>query len=77
MLEAAFSVRSLWLLPIYTLVGAAFSVVWFPGITKRTGPRPAGYVNAGMSLVAFVHAVVALVDGWGKPALDFRCLGSR
>ncbi|NJM46602.1 MAG: NAD(P)H-quinone oxidoreductase subunit F [Alkalinema sp. RU_4_3] len=71
MLEAAFSVRSLWLLPIYTLVGAAFSVVWFPGITKRTGPRPAGYVNAGMSLVAFVHAVVALVDGWGKPALDF------
>jgi NAD(P)H-quinone oxidoreductase subunit 5 len=71
MLDAAFSVRSIWLLPLYTLIGAAFSVVWFPGITKRTGPRPAGYVNAGMSLVAFVHAVVALCQGWGKPALDF------
>jgi NAD(P)H-quinone oxidoreductase subunit 5 len=71
MLDAAFSVRSLWLLPLYTLIGAAFSVVWFPGITKRTGPRPAGYINAGMSLVAFVHAVVALCQGWGRPALDF------
>ncbi len=71
MLDAAFSVRSLWLLPLYTLVGAALSVVWFPGITRRTGPRPAGYINAGMSLVAFVHAVVALCQGWGKPALDF------
>jgi NAD(P)H-quinone oxidoreductase subunit 5 len=71
MLDAAFSVRSIWLLPLYTLVGAAFSVVWFPGITKRTGPRPAGYINAGMSLVAFVHAVVALCQGWGRPALDF------
>jgi NAD(P)H-quinone oxidoreductase subunit 5 len=71
MLDVAVSVRSIWLLPLYTLIGAAFSVVWFPGITKRTGPRPAGYINAGMSLVAFVHAVVALCQGWGKPALDF------
>jgi NAD(P)H-quinone oxidoreductase subunit 5 len=71
MLDAAFSVRSLWLLPLYTLVGAALSVVWFPGITRRTGPRPAGYINAGMSLVAFIHAVVALGQSWGKPALDF------
>jgi NAD(P)H-quinone oxidoreductase subunit 5 len=71
MLDVAVSVRSIWLLPLYTLIGAAFSVVWFPGITKRTGPRPAGYINAGMSLVAFVHAVVALCQGWGRPALDF------
>jgi NAD(P)H-quinone oxidoreductase subunit 5 len=71
MLDVAVSVRSIWLLPLYTLVGAAFSVVWFPGITRRTGPRPAGYINAGMSLLAFVHAVAALCQGWGKPALDF------
>jgi NAD(P)H-quinone oxidoreductase subunit 5 len=71
MLDIALSVQSVWLLPLYTLVGAALSVVWFPGITKRTGPRPAGYINAGMSLLAFFHAVVALCDSWGKPPLEF------
>ena len=64
-------IQSIWLLPIYTLMGAAFSVIWFPGITRRTGPRPAGYVNALMSLVAFVHASLALFYAWDNPAVDF------
>jgi NAD(P)H-quinone oxidoreductase subunit 5 len=64
-------IQSIWLLPIYTLIGAALSVIWFPGITRRTGPRPAGYVNALMSLLAFVHASVALFYAWDNPAIDF------
>ena len=64
-------IQSIWLLPIYTLMGAAFSVIWFPGITRRTGPRPAGYVNALMSLIAFVHASLALFYAWDNPAVDF------
>ncbi len=64
-------IQSIWLLPIYTLMGAAFSVIWFPGITRRTGPRPAGYVNALMSLIAFAHASVALFYAWDNPAVDF------
>ncbi len=64
-------IQSIWLLPIYTLVGAAFSVIWFPGITRRTGPRPAGYVNALMSLLAFAHASVALFYAWDNPAVNF------
>jgi NAD(P)H-quinone oxidoreductase subunit 5 len=64
-------IQSIWLLPIYTLIGAALSVIWFPGITRRTGPRPAGYVNALMSLLAFVHAFVALFYAWDNPAVDF------
>jgi NAD(P)H-quinone oxidoreductase subunit 5 len=63
-------VESMWLLPIYTLVGAALSIIWFPGITRRTGPRPAGYINAFMSLTAFVHATIALFQSWGQPSLD-------
>lgn len=63
-------VQSMWLLPCYTLVGAALSVIWFPGITRRTGPRPAGYINAFMTLTAFVHATIALFSSWGQPALD-------
>lgn len=64
-------IQSIWLLPIYTLIGAAFSVIWFPGITRRTGPRPAGYVNALMSLIAFAHASVALFYAWDNPAVNF------
>lgn len=64
-------IQSIWLLPIYTLIGAAFSVIWFPGITRRTGPRPAGYVNALMSLIAFAHASLALFYAWDNPAVNF------
>ena len=64
-------IQSIWLLPINTLVGAALSVIWFPGLTRRTGPRPAGYINAILSLFAFVHASIALSIGWDNPAYDF------
>jgi NAD(P)H-quinone oxidoreductase subunit 5 len=64
-------VQSIWLLPLYTLLGAALSVIWFPGITRRTGPRPAGYINASLSLLAFGHAAIALFFAWDEPAVDF------
>jgi NAD(P)H-quinone oxidoreductase subunit 5 len=64
-------VQLIWLLPLYTLFGAAVSVIWFPGITRRTGPRPAGYINAFMSLMAFGHAAIALFFGWDQPPIDF------
>ncbi len=64
-------IQSIWLLPIYTLIGAALSVIWFPGITRRSGPRPAGYINALMSLLAFIHASIALFYAWDNPAVDF------
>jgi NAD(P)H-quinone oxidoreductase subunit 5 len=64
-------IQSIWLLPIYTLIGAALSVIWFPGITRRTGPRPAGYINALMSFLAFAHASAALFYAWDNPAVNF------
>jgi NAD(P)H-quinone oxidoreductase subunit 5 len=64
-------IQSIWLLPIYTLIGAALSVIWFPGITRRSGPRPAGYINAMMSLLAFIHAAAALFYAWDNPPVDF------
>jgi NAD(P)H-quinone oxidoreductase subunit 5 len=36
------------------------SIAWFPAITRRTGPRPAGYVNAITTFFAFLHGVLAL-----------------
>ncbi|NJN49051.1 MAG: NAD(P)H-quinone oxidoreductase subunit F, partial [Alkalinema sp. RL_2_19] len=64
-------VQSMWLIPLYTLIGAALSVFWFPGITRRTGPRPAGYLNILMTILALGHAVLALGYAWDAPAVDF------
>ncbi len=63
--------QSIWLVPCYSLLGAALSVIWFPAVTRRTGPRPAGYVNAVMTFLSFIHAVLALRTIWGRPAYEF------
>lgn len=59
--------QSIWLIPCYALIGAVLSALWFPGITRRTGPRPSGYLNGLMSLVTFLHAAFALPAIWGQP----------
>ncbi len=43
-------------------------MLWFPAVTRRTGPRPSGYVNAILTLFAFVHGVIALTAIWNQPA---------
>lgn len=62
--------QSIWLIPCYALLGAILSALWFPGITRRTGPRPSGYLNALMSLMTFVHASLALPATWNQPAQE-------
>ncbi|MFN9857770.1 MAG: NAD(P)H-quinone oxidoreductase subunit F, partial [Pseudanabaena sp.] len=59
---------SIWLIPCYSLIGAMLSIIWFPAITRKTGPRPAGYVNILMTVFSFLHAIAALTVAWGKPA---------
>ncbi|MGI0485735.1 NAD(P)H-quinone oxidoreductase subunit F [Pantanalinema rosaneae CENA516] len=67
---ASLLLQTIWLVPIYSLIGAALSVIWLPSITRRTGPRPAGYVNALMTLISFVHALIALQAVWQQPAYE-------
>src|SRR5579883_203142 len=60
--------QSIWLVPCYALAGAALSVLWFPSVTRLTGPRPAGYVNLVMTFLAFLHGLIALPATWNQPA---------
>jgi len=60
--------QTAWFVPVYALLGALLAALWSPGITRRTGPRPAGYVNLIMTFVAFVHSLGALAGLWGQPA---------
>lgn len=68
MLITDFWLSSAWLVPLYPLAGALLGLPWSPGIIRRTGPRPAGYVNLLTTLAAFVHSVLGLLAAWGQPA---------
>ena len=55
--------QNLWLVPLYTLSGMALSSLWSPNIIKQAGgPRPAGYFNILMTLLAFSHALLAFPE---------------
>lgn len=55
-------VNTCWFIPVYGLIGAAFSVPWAIGIIRKTGSRPAAYFNILMTLLAFVHGSIAFVQ---------------
>ena len=59
-MTAAF-LQTAWLVPLYPLLAALLSLAWSPGLIKRTGPRPCGYINLLMVSVAFGHSLVALL----------------
>ncbi|ADI65528.1 NAD(P)H-quinone oxidoreductase subunit F [Trichormus azollae] len=60
--------ETVWLVPCYALLGGILALPWSPGVIRRTGPRPAGYVNLIMTLLSFVHSVLAFTAIWNQPA---------
>ncbi|MEO1133326.1 MAG: proton-conducting transporter membrane subunit, partial [Cyanobacteria bacterium J06639_1] len=63
---------SSWLIPLYSFAGILLSLLWSPSAIRRTGPRPAGYLNLLTSFVAFSHCVAALSESWGQPAMHLE-----
>ena len=64
--------ESIWLVPCYALVGAIMSLTWSPGIIKKTGSRPAGYINLLMTCIAIIHSILALQEVWLQPVQEVR-----
>lgn len=58
---------TVWLIPFYSLAGMVLSLIWSPGITRKTGPRPAGYANILLTFFSFVHALLATVAIANQP----------
>lgn len=52
--------------PIYGLIGAIVTLPWSSGVIRRTGPRPAAYLNLLMTLLAFLHGSIAYFQTWGR-----------
>ncbi|MGJ5634668.1 NAD(P)H-quinone oxidoreductase subunit F [Nostoc sp. CALU 1950] len=67
---AQFLLETVWLVPCYALIGGLLAVPWSPGIIRKTGPRPAGYLNLVMTFLAFVHCAIALQATWNYPAQE-------
>ncbi|MDJ0571240.1 MAG: NAD(P)H-quinone oxidoreductase subunit F [Pleurocapsa sp. MO_192.B19] len=66
-----FLLENSWIIPIYSLVGALLTLPWSLGIIRKTGPRPAAYLNIVMTLVAFVHSSIIFKLIWTRPAQQF------
>jgi NAD(P)H-quinone oxidoreductase subunit 5 len=62
-----FLVQYIWLIPFYGLLGAIFSLPWALGFIRRTGPRPAAYINIFMTLLSFIHDSIVYSHIWQKP----------
>lgn len=53
-----------WCVPFYSLIGALFTLPWAMGIIRRTGPRPAAYINLLTTLLGFLHSLLVFKDVW-------------
>jgi NAD(P)H-quinone oxidoreductase subunit 5 len=57
---AEFFLQTSWWIPCYGLLGALISMPWSIGLIRRTGSRPAAYLNILMTVVAMIHGAIAL-----------------
>ncbi|MGB2926892.1 MAG: NAD(P)H-quinone oxidoreductase subunit F [Limnothrix sp.] len=62
-----FFLQNVWLVPFYGVIGAILTLPWSLGLIRRTGPRPAAYINLLMTFVAFVHGTWAFTSLWHSP----------
>ena len=55
-----------WFVPLYSLLGAILTLPWGIGIIRRTGPRPAAYINLLTTVLAFAHSLFVFNIIWDR-----------
>jgi NAD(P)H-quinone oxidoreductase subunit 5 len=55
-----------WLIPGYGLLGAILSIPWMTRLVRRTGPRPAAYLNILMTTLALIHGSLLFRLVWNQ-----------
>lgn len=61
-----FLLQTIWMVPLYPLMGMILTIPWSPGMIRRTGPRPSGYINVVTTFLAFLHGLFALTAIWNQ-----------
>jgi NAD(P)H-quinone oxidoreductase subunit 5 len=59
-----FLLQNSWFIPFYGLIGSLVTLPWTLGLIRRTGPRPAVYLNLLMTVMAVVHGSIAFFAVW-------------
>jgi NAD(P)H-quinone oxidoreductase subunit 5 len=55
-----------WFIPFYSLIGSFLALPWSMRIVRRTGPRPAAYINLLMTVIGFLHGSIAFYLIWQR-----------
>ncbi|MGI0486017.1 NAD(P)H-quinone oxidoreductase subunit F [Pantanalinema rosaneae CENA516] len=61
-----FFLQTSWWIPCYGLLGAVITLPWAIGLVRRTGSRPAAYLNLLMTVLALVHGAIAFQSSLGQ-----------
>ncbi|MBW4599660.1 MAG: NAD(P)H-quinone oxidoreductase subunit F [Calothrix sp. FI2-JRJ7] len=61
-----FLLSTSWWVPFYGLIGAILTLPWAIGLIRRTGPRPAAYLNLLTTVLAFVHSLLIFRVIWNS-----------
>lgn len=61
-----FFLQTSWWIPCYGLLGAVITLPWAIGLVRRTGSRPAAYLNILMTVLALVHGAIAFQSSLGQ-----------
>ncbi len=64
----------IWLIPLYGLIGTLSTLPWALGLIKKTGPRPAAYLNILTTLLALGHSLILFGSGGTSTPIEFSWL---
>lgn len=67
-----FLIETSWWVPCYGLLGAILTLPWSVGLVRRSGQRPAAYLNLLMTVLSFVHTLVLFSAVWGQEPQYFN-----
>jgi NAD(P)H-quinone oxidoreductase subunit 5 len=62
-----FLIETSWLIPCYGLMGALLSLPWAMNLIRRTGSRPAAYLNILTTLFAMLHGGLVFAALYDQP----------
>ena len=66
-----FLIETSWWIPCYGLLGAILTLPWSAGVVRKTGPRPAAYLNLMTTVLALVHGTALFSMVWGHEPQHF------
>lgn len=61
-----FLIETSWWVPCYGLLGAFLTLPWSVGLIRKTGPRPAAYLNLLTTVFACIHGLALFNAVWGQ-----------